>query len=251
MDGIRILVASALAKVVEQGLQTAFPDSKIVSATTPDLVRRAVRGQVRFDVVSTDLTWSDKRYEWDFDGLDVVQMLRDANRPAPVILAAQGHGIEVDHLTEALDTTEFPEVMGVLQKAAGLSTLVNAVRIAARGDMLPVRDFPTGINLKEPTIHGYFKRGRGRTAGHLAAAVASGGAQEYRELATTAQVPLDTANKVHQYLRKLILDRNEYPSVGELTKPAVYRWCGEHARYLLSWSRRHDPPDKIITRWRP
>jgi len=86
-------------------------------------VERAVGERLRFDVVVADLTWNDYAVEYSFDGLDVLDMLRRARRPTPMIFAAQGHGVELDHLDEAV---EQPEVVGIYRKATGPQPLIDA-----------------------------------------------------------------------------------------------------------------------------
>ena len=66
-------------------------------------VQHAVSDRLRFDVVVTDLTWNDYVIEYEFDGLDVLDILRRTRRQTSVIFAAQGHGIERDHLDEAVE----------------------------------------------------------------------------------------------------------------------------------------------------
>ena len=83
--------------------------------------------------------------------------------------------------------------------------------------------------------------------GRLAGAIASGRAVNHETLATTAHVGYDTAAKLVDYLGPLIRDRREHSDELKMTPEVVYRWCGEHARYILSWCRRHDYGD-IATR---
>jgi hypothetical protein len=41
----------------------------------------------------------------------------------------------------------------------------------------------------------------------------------------------------------LIRERGEHSPALKMTPEAVYRWCGEHAAYILSWCRRHGHED--------
>ena len=96
-------------------------------------------------------------------------------------------------------------------------------------------------------IHAYFKKGKGATAARLAGAIASGRAVNHDTLASTAHVGYDTAAKIVDYLGPLIRARREHDQELKMTPEVVYRWCGEHAAYILSWCRRHGYSD-IATR---
>jgi len=236
-DGLRVLVASALGKLLGSVLTEALPHATIVVAVDPAAVHHAVVGRVRFDAVVADLIWMDPTYEYDFDGLDVLKLLRESNRSAPMIMALHGHGIERDHLEEAITQ---PEVVGVVQKAAGFGPPVEAVQIAAAGRALPKAKFPIGQRLICPSLDSYFSHGRrGRTAACLARAIAAGRATDYQSLAAATFMPLNTVNKLVSYLGPLIQARGEHAPELPLNSQEVYRWCGEHSRYVLSWSRRH------------
>ncbi|MFI7399045.1 hypothetical protein ACIBW9_00870 [Streptomyces sp. NPDC049541] len=236
-DGLRVLVASALGKLLGSVLTEALPHANIVVATDPAAVHHAIVGRVRFDVVVADLIWMDPAYEYVFDGLDVLKLLRESNRSAPMVMALHGHGIERDHLEEAITQ---PEVVGVVQKAAGFGPPVEAVQIAAAGRTLPKAKFPIGQRLVCPSLNDYFGRGRrGRTAACLAGGIAARRATDYQSLAATTCLPLNTVNKLVSYLGPLIQARGEHDPELPLNSQVVYRWCGEHARYILSWSRRH------------
>jgi CheY-like chemotaxis protein len=244
-DGTRILVAAALGKIIEPLLRQALSDARIRIAEDKAAVQQAVSGRLRFDVVVIDLTWNDYTVEYSFDGLDVLDALRRTGRPTPVIFAAQGHGLERDHLDEAV---EQPEVVGIYRKATGPEPLVEAIDIAAGGGRLPASRFPSGSSPPDiPRIHAYFGKGRGATAARLAGAIASGRAVNHETLASAAHVGYDTAAKLTDYLGPLIKDRHEHGDDLKMTPEVVYRWCGEHARYILSWCRRNGYGD-IATR---
>ena len=172
-DGPRLLIAAALARIIEPFLQQALGDGATVRiAEDQAAVRSEISDRLRFDVVVADLTWNDYAVEYSFDGLDVLEILRNSNRHAPVIFAAQGHGIERDHLDEAI---EQPEVVGIYRKATGPQPLVEAVDIAVRGGSLTEARFPAGGSPPDiPRIHTYFGKGKGMTAARLAGAIASG-----------------------------------------------------------------------------
>src|SRR6266536_67955 len=244
-DGPRILVAAALGKIIEPLLQQSLSDATVRIAQDKAAVDSAVSERLRFDVVVADLTWNDYAIEYSFDGLDVLTALRSARRQTPVIFAAQGHGLERDHLDEAV---EQPEVVGIYRKATGPQPLVEAIDIAVRGGSLSSPRFPPGGSPPDiPRIHSYFGKGKGTTAARPAGAIDSGRAVKHEPLATTAHVGYDTAAKLVDYLGPLIRDRREHSDELKMTPEVVYRWCGEHARYILSWCRRHGYGD-IATR---
>jgi CheY-like chemotaxis protein len=244
-DGPRLLVAAALGKIIEPLLRQSLGDATIQIAEDRAAVERALGGRLRFDVVVADLTWNDYAIEYSFDGLDVLNLLRGTRRQTPVIFAAQGHGVELDHLDEAV---EQPEVVGIYRKATGPQPLIQAVDIAARGGDLTGPHFSSNGSPPDiPRIHAYFGKGKGSTAARLAGAIASGRAVNHETLASTAHVGYDTAAKLVDYLGPLIRDRHEHSHDLKMTPEVVYRWCGEHARYILSWCRRNGHDD-IATR---
>ncbi len=244
-DGPRVLVAAALGKIIEPLLRQSLSDATVRIAEDKAAVERAVGDRLRFDVVVSDLTWNDYVIEYSFDGLDVLDILRSAGRQTPVIFAAQGHGVERDHLDEAV---EQPEVVGIYRKATGPQPLIEAVDIAVRGGKLTEPQFsPAGSPAGIPRIYTYFGKGKGSTAARLAGAIASGRAVNHETLASTAHVGYDTAAKLVDYLGPLIRDRGEHSPELKMTPEVVYRWCGEHARYVLSWCRRNGHGD-IATR---
>ncbi|MGV9713250.1 MSMEG_1198 family transcriptional regulator [Gordonia sp. NPDC003424] len=237
--GLRILIASPLGHVVAAPLQSAFEDSTVVVAGEKDEVQRAVAGRPRFDVVSADLVFNRADLEWTFDGLDVIECLRDADRLAPVLLATQGHSMEEDHLAEARLRED---VLGVVAKSAGLKTLVESLNTVALGQRVPDR-VPTN---PRAALFELFDGRRGMTAGRLAGAIASGNASDNATLAAVAKVSPNTANKVAtNYIGPLMRRRNEHDDRLPLTQAAVYRWCGLHARYIVSWCRRHGHGDVL------
>ncbi len=243
-DGPRVLVAAALGKIIEPVLRQALGQATVRIAEDRAAVAESVGGRLRFDVVVIDLTWNDYAVEYTFDGLDVLDIVRGAGRPTPVIFAAQGHGIERDHLDEAV---EQPDVAGIYRKAAGPQPLVEAVHVVAAGGTLDNGRFPAGASPPGiPRIHAYFGRGRGTTAARLAGAIASGRAVNHETLAGAAHVGYDTAAKIVDYLGPLIRERGETDPALKMTPEVAYRWCGEHARYILSWCRRHGQRDVAV-----
>lgn len=234
MDGnLRILVASPLGRIVVPAIAAANPDWTVYLAEDREAVRRQIIGRVRFDVVVVDLVWNHPDLEFAFDGLDVIDVLHEANRLAPVIVAEQGHSMEYDLLDEARLR---PEVASAFDKSAGTSHLAVLIRDAAVGNRRTV----AARSLRKPPLYELFKGRKGQTAGRMAGAIAAGRACDAASLAAAAGVGVNTASKVAtHYLGPIIRQRGEHNPEMPLTLPVVYRWCGLHARYLVSWCRRH------------
>lgn len=237
--GLRILIASPLGRVVAAPLEASFPDVTVAVATTESEFDRAITGRVRYDVVVADLIWNQPQAEWTFDGLDAIDHLRRADRLAPVILATQGHSMERDHLDEAMLRDE---VWGVFAKSAGLHPFMDSIRSVALGNRLAATPPPRDT---EP-LYTHLQGRRGSTAGRLAGAIAAGRASDNASLAVAARVSPSTANKVtSHYLGPILIARGEHDEQLPLTQGSVYRWCGLHARYLVSWCRRHGHADVL------
>lgn len=239
LHGLRILIASPLGHVVAAPLQSTFGDVTVVVARDRDEFLSSIAARVRFDVVSADLVFNRADLEWTFDGLDVIEGLHSANRLAPVLLATQGHSMEEDHLAEALLRSD---VSGVVAKSDGLQVFVDSLRAVAYGQRLgaPIPMKP------RPSLFELFEGRRGATAARLAGAIAAGNAADNATLARVARVSPNTANKVaSNYIGPLMRARNEHDDRLSLTQPSVYRWCGLHARYIVSWCRRHGHGDVL------
>lgn len=237
--GLRILIASPLGHVVATPLQSAFDGVIVAVAKDRDEFDRAIAARVRFDVVSADLVFNRADLEWTFDGLDVIEGLRAADRLAPVMLATQGHSMEEDHLAEARLRAD---VLGVVAKSDGLAVFVESLRSVALGQRLATT-VPTN---PRPSLFELFDGRRGVTSARLAGAIASGNAADNATLASVAKVSRNTANKVAtNYIGPLMRARNEHDDRLPLTQPSVYRWCGLHARYIVSWCRRYGHEDVL------
>ncbi len=184
LAGTRLLVASPLGRIIEPRLRDEDPLGLVVVATDEQQVREAVARNLRFDVVLADLMWNDTAVEDTFDGLDVLDLLVDLNRMAPIVFAAQGHRAELDHLAEARARDG---VSGVIPKAAGYDAVLASVLEVAEGGDLP--DPPETI--KQPTLFEYLSSGRrGLTTARLAGAIASRRASNNDTLVTvTGFVP--------------------------------------------------------------
>jgi CheY-like chemotaxis protein len=239
-SGVRVLVAAALAEIVAPTFRAEFSPGTVAVAGDEQEVRAAITDSLRFDVILTALTWNDVEIEYAFDGLDVLDLVERLGRHTPVLFAAQGHGVERDHLDEAAARAG---VAGVVSKASGLGALVAALRLVAAGRTLA----PSPTPAARPTLHEYFGAGRrGETAGRMAGAIAAGRAVNHDTLATAAKCSRNTAIKVaDKYIGPLIRERADHPPDVPLTTQVVYRWCGEHSRYLVSWCRRNGHADVL------
>ncbi|QDP78465.1 response regulator [Nocardia otitidiscaviarum] len=237
--GMRILVASPLGKVVEPILRQAPGVSKVAVAADRRQVLAAITDTVRFDVVVADLIWNKPELEYTFDGLDVVDMVALVDRDPRVLLAAQGHTMEQDHLDEARLS---PAVVGVFEKSAGVDVLLAMIRTAAVAPRRGGSPTPGGPR----SLYECFQSKRGATAGRMAGAIAAGRATDASSLAHAAGVGRNTANKItNVYLGPIIRERAEHDPALPLTLGAVYRWCGLHSRYLVSWCRRNGYPEVL------
>ncbi len=238
-EGMRILVASPLGKIVAPTLAQAFRSSTVAVAVDRQAVQQLVATKYRYDVVVADLIWNNPGLEFSFDGLDVVNLLQKAGRLAPILLAAQGHSMERDHLDEARLR---PEVAGVYEKTSGVEALLAAVRAAAVGD--PAERATPSASPK-PLCQSFTGQ-RGITAARLAGAIAAGRSSDGPSLSRAAHSGINTANKVARvYLGPIIEERGELEPGLKMTSEAVYRWCGLHARYLVSWCRRNGHGDVL------
>ncbi|WP_241548474.1 response regulator [Gordonia alkanivorans] len=245
VTGLRILIASPLGHVVAGPVQSAFDGSTVVVARDHEEFLNAVAARVRFDVVSADLIFNHAQLEWTFDGLDVIEGLHTADRLAPVLLATQGHSMEEDHLAEARLRTD---VSGVVAKSAGLQTFLDGLRTVAFGQTLTEQLPRSG----RPSLFELFDGRRGVTAARMAGAIAAGNAVDVGTLAEVAQVSTNTASKLaSNYIGPMMRARNEHDDLLPLTQAAVFRWCGLHARYIVSWCRRHGHSDVLDPLRRP
>ncbi|WP_254849113.1 response regulator [Mycobacterium sp. GA-1841] len=236
---LRILVASPLGRIVAPSVTQALPGATVELAENSEAVRRQIIGRVRFDVVIADLVWNNPELEFTFDGLDVINVLHEANRLAPVILARQGHSMEHDLIDEARLR---PEVVSAFHKSAGTGELPNLIRDAAVGK----RHAVPSPSPRKPPLYELFRTRKGQTAGRMAGAIAAGRATDGASLAAAAGIGINTATKAAtHYLGPIILQRGEHDPALPLSLAAVYRWCGLHSRYLVSWCRRHGHADVL------
>lgn len=233
---IRLLVVSPLAHLTGQGpdfLGVRFRERH--GATSADEVARIFgSARHRFDVVLVDLMWNDFTLEWVFDGLDVVDIMHRSGRHEPVLLAAQGHGFEQPHLEEGRD---LPDVYGLVLKGRP-DLVLRAVDAAANGERFSDPDLTAALRPGDGAIHTFFERS-GRLA-RLAGAIAAGCAGSYAGIAERLNISTANAARAPELFRPMLQARGELPAdEPQLSQASIFRWCGQHAHYILSWCRRH------------
>ena len=239
-SGVRVLIASQLGCIVAPAFREVFGPGLVTVAVDEAAVRSAIAENLRYDVVLTDLTWQRVELEFAFDGLDVLDIVQRLGRPAPVLFALQGHNAERDHLDEAVVRDG---VAGTVAKAGGITSMAARCARWRRGGTWQ------WSGLAEPTIHHWFAAdGAARRRPGWRARSRRAGPSNHDTLAVAARCSRNTAVKVaEKYLGPLIRDRGEHAADLPLTTQTVYRWCGEHARYVTSWCRRNGHADVLGT----
>lgn len=231
---VRVLIASALGEVVRSSVAARFADP--VVARTPEEVTDALRGGLRFDVAVVDLLWHSYALEWQFDGLDVLAAIQEG-RHCPVLLAAQGLGVEQDHLEAAL---AHPLTAGTLLKGRGPSSLLEAIdRLAVGGrhwdDALP------GPGLRFTTVGTVLAAHE--LLAHTCGLVATGvPVSRWADIATHVPYAAKTVENAPKLLAPYLLQRGEIDEDSPVSQAMFFRWCGEHARFIMSWCRRNGLP---------
>jgi len=233
------LLSASRGALIEPLLRARLDGAAVRVADSPGAIKRTLsEGTPRFDLVVADLTWDDYRDGFHFDGLDVLKVIRQRDLDVPVIFTVRGSASERDHVDEA---TTKPHVAGFCLKEFGPELLAEAIATVLKGGTLTGSDFPSCGNPRGVTsINDYFNRGqRGSTAARMAGAIASGRVVNAETLERVTRIPPGTAARPQDYLGPLIRERGEHPGDLRITQGVLYRWCGEHARYILSWCRRN------------
>jgi len=240
---LRVLLASALSRVAAPIVEREIPGTLVTTAACEAELRRVIAHRTTYDAIVVDLAWNDYRIEHDFDGLDVLDLLREYDRVAPVIFAVQGHGIEREHIQEAILQSE---VKFLIHKADGTDPLIRSIQAAAYGYPAAPGTPVAKIRQDPWSIHRIFSQPRsGATLARMAGAIAAGRATDAESLATATGLGLNTVNKLVQYFGPVIIARGEHNPQLRMTAQVVYRWCGEHSRYIRSWCRRHRRGDVL------
>lgn len=235
---VRILMAASRGRLLEPLLRAELDGASVRVADSRDAIKRAMSEGPRFDLAVIDLTWEDSQADGQFDGLDALKLIHQRDRDVPVIFAVRGCAAERDHVDEAAGK---PRVAGFCLKEFGPRLLAKAITSVMKGERLTGPEFPwCGSPPGTMRIDEYFARGaRGKKAAQLAAAIASGRAVDAPTLKAVAGVSRAIASRPKDYLAPLISGRGEHPVNQQVTSGVLYRWCGEHARYIQSWYRRN------------
>lgn len=237
---IRLLVVSPLASM----LGTTFLGAEwadVQVATSPDHARATVTAErPRFDVVLVDLMWNTFEDEWTFDGLDVLDVMAASGRGEPALLACQGHGFERDHLEEG---RHHPVVRATVLKSNPPS-VVAAIEVLAAGGSHHDEHLTSHLRPPEQSLHHWFDA-EPRLA-RVAGAIAAGHGPRWSDIAEVLSMSASNAEKSSDLFRDMLLARGEIGATGDLDKAAVFRWCGEHAHFILSWCRRHAARHRVL-----
>ncbi len=228
----RILIASTLADFIAPLLAERY-ETVVVAHDAVELdARRA--GALRFDVVISDLLWNDFALEWEYDGLDALAQL-EKPVPAPaVIVAAQGHSFERDHLQEAVRN---PLVAGFVLKGGGLRPLFEAIDEVAVGGRYWHSGLPDELRAPTLTTDGFLTRSD--LGAHVAGAIAAGLARDWTHMHEVVPYEKNTIEGVTKVFAAGLYEMGEVGAHHEVNQAVIFRWCGEHARYIVGWCRRH------------
>lgn len=229
---VRVLVASALGGVVEPLLAEHF--GNVTVAKSADELESVLLGRLRYDVAVVDLVWHSYALEWEYDGLDAISRLQSSGRSAPVVVAAQGYGLERDHLEEAY---RHPLVRGAVLKAAGVHELVGAIERVATGGLFWSRSLPEDIRGRYPTVGGFLEGHP--LAAHVAGAIASLRAGDWDEVTGLVPYKYSSVATAPRLFGDALCAWGEVEDPARVNQAIIFRWCGEHGRYIVSWCRRH------------
>lgn len=227
---------AALGSVIRPALEDQFGGVTIVQSR--DELAEVLPQRLRFDVAVVDLMWNSFDLEWSFDGLDVVKALRESRREAPVLLALQGNSFELDHLHEA---SRDPLVLGGLLKGEGLQTLSAGIEAVAEGRRFWSKSLPTKVRSPDYSVHRFFSRRL--LAAHVAGAIASRRAHSWVEMQDV--IPhfrgssQSSVEKLTAAFGEALWKLGEVSDPQDVKQAVIFRWCGEHARYIIGWCRRH------------
>jgi DNA-binding NarL/FixJ family response regulator len=230
----RILLATVLGKFAEPHLLHSFKDAAVHSVGSPQGLQAVLTSRLQFDVLVADLCWPG----YAFDGLDVLKLVRDNERWVQVILVASGTPGERDYIDEAADSHR---VAGTYHVGLGPDALVRAVRTTLAGGKLTEPDVTAHVGAPGNTrIDHFLRRRKSASLAKVLGVIASGRAADYRAIANITGIPEDTVNKTPAALQQLLVARGELAPGAVTNAGVLYRWCGLHADYLLSWCRRNE-----------
>jgi hypothetical protein len=241
----QILIASPLADFAALAVESVDGCRAIKATNTIELERALTsNSRERLDLAVVDLSWHSLGLQWRFDGLDVLQALTVHGVEIPVLLAAQGHGTEVDYLQEA---AAHPLFSGVVLKSEGARALISAIRAVLDRRERPVPDVFHPVLPADGTytVHEFLRERV--MARHVAFAIATGRTSTWSDIAgcilslTGKRYDADSlAKHASEQFRDAFSRLYTAPRTPNHTRASViYFWCGERRNYLLSWGRRH------------
>ncbi len=229
---IRVLVASPLGAIITPVLAQQFETVTLVQSGED--VSQILPGSLRHDVAIIDLLWNSLDLEWTYDGFDAIEQLIAAKREAPVIIAAQGHGFERDYLQEAV---HHRLVAGVLLKAVGFPPLFEAVETVCRGGRYWSEELPKYLITPAISVNTFL--GSSTLTANVAGAIASGQAYDWTDVARLTGYSMHSVHKASDLFGEALQCMGEVDDARRVKQATVFRWCGEHARYIVSWCRRN------------
>jgi DNA-binding NarL/FixJ family response regulator len=236
LEGLRVLVVSMLGGVIASPLTQVGADVA-VARDSVDLAR-ILSTRKRCDIAVVDLVWNSLKLEWSFDGLDVLATLtKQTHKSSRTLIAVHGLVQEWDYLEEAVGHELFS---GVFVKASGFRALTEAIKRVAEGDCYWDPNFPLGLEQRlQPLTSISAFLSSSDVIAHVSGAIASGQARDWNQLAKLLSYSVHTVNKTTQRFADFLTSRGEVAEPSDVSQAVVFRWCGEHARYIISWCRRN------------
>jgi hypothetical protein len=234
VSSVRVLIASSLAEVIAPRLAEEFDATTVASAHELEAFVNGL--QTVPDVCLLDLLWHTAQDEWTFDGLDVTAEL-DTLDPSPRLLVALfGHSSEADHLDEIAQHSRY---RGAILKG-DLGNLIRSIDDVGKRKTVAGHDLPYVPREPRATLAYAFSKSKRLAA--VAGAIASAHSERWEDVATLTAYTSSTVEKSLDEFAGLLTRRGEVPVDGRVTVQVLYRWVGEHSRYIVSWCRRNGYP---------
>ncbi|MDP1803725.1 MAG: hypothetical protein Q8K72_01025 [Acidimicrobiales bacterium] len=87
------------------------------------------------------------------------------------------------------------------------------------------------------TVSSFFRGSE--LASHVAGAIASGRAHDWADVANLTGYSLHSVQKASELFGDALYQMGEVDDATRVRQATIFRWCGEHSRYILSWCRRN------------